>query len=509
MAYSRCVIFNRGPTALRYFGRSELHEEKRVKLGDVAMADDTIQRVADPKGVVPSILFNGAGSQDQAKLSQRSTQPDSNGAAGYGYYAEFINLVYSVYDKQTGTLVAPRVTDTQFWQSAGIPRPSNIVDPRIVFIPDAGRNGQWLAVQLDLGNRVLIATTDPHDPQSDPRVGKWKASVFDLPGNDFSMLGYDLNGIYIGVNSEAAPGQDRWPQIVFIPRANALAWPPQVGSDVIKIMGPLSKYQYGENLYPMIDQSGAGWPYATAIGVDNVAKSHLTFSLISAQFGQILSHGKIEVPAFEPAPMGFRVKQPGAYQAVWWYGGSIISAPTGGGFNIWLAQTVLKGSISTGALAVRWYRLYIDPMTRMPGLAATGEIYQEGYDHFNPSILSFGKDDYTVISLSRSGSSNPNPSDPACGNLGAYVALVRETSSGSTSQVFPVRSGLVPNYIMQIPNPYRWGDYSTISRDPDPAYPRRVWIVNQYALQGGQNTSAWCDAIAAIDVPQPTDLTAT
>jgi hypothetical protein len=470
------------------------------------MADDTNQRVADREAVVPSICFNGAGSQDQAKLTGLSQQPDSNGAANYRYYVEFINSVFSVYDKETGVLVGNRVTDTNFWTAAGIANPSLIVDPRIVFIPDAGRYGQWLAIQINIGYRVLIATTDPNDPQSDPTLGKWKASAFDLPGNDFTMLGYDLNGIYIGVNSEAPPtppGDDRWPQIVFIPRANALAWPPQVGSDVIKIMGPMSKYQYGQNLYPTIDRSGAGWPYATAIGVDNVTKSHLTFSLISAQFGEILSHGKIEVPAFEPAPMGFRIKQPGAYQAVWWYGGSIIAAPMGDGFNIWLAHTVLKGDIVSGTLAVRWYRLYIDPMSRMPGLAATGEIYQDGYDHFNPSILSFGKDDYTVISLSRSGNARPDPNDPACGNIGAYVALVRETPSGPTTQVFPVRSGLVPNYMMSPQHQYRWGDYSTICRDPDPARSRRVWIVNQYALKGGQSTSEWCDAIAAIDVPRP------
>lgn len=470
------------------------------------MANDTIQRVADLQGVAPSILFNGAGSQDQARIWQLSTQPDSNGAAGYRYYAEFINLVYSVYDKQTGALVGNRVSDADFWRAAGFANFSNIVDPRIVFIPDAGQGGQWLAVELNMASdgRVLIATTDPNDRSADPTVGKWKAQGIDLPGNDFSMLGYDLNGIYIGVNSDAPPAPERWPQIVFIPREKALAWPPQVTPADIKIMGPMSKYEYGLNLYPMIDQSRAGWPYATAIGVDNDSKSHLTFSLISAQFGEILSHGKIEVPPFEPVPMGFRVKQPAVAQSesVWWYGGSIISAPTGDGFNIWLAQTVTKGGIF-GTLAVRWYRLYIDPMTRIPGLAATGEIFQPSYDHFNPSILSFGKDDYTVISLSRSGSSNPNPNDPACGNIGAYVALVRETGSGSTSQVFPVRSGLVPNYMMQVPDPYRWGDYSTICQDPDPAHPRRVWIVNQYAVQGGQNTSTWCDAIAAIDVPQP------
>lgn len=470
------------------------------------MTDDTMPRVTDNTGLGPSILFNGAGSQDQMKLTGLSQQPDSNGAAGHRYYVEFINSVFSVYEKQTGTLVGNRVTATDFWTAAGIANPSLIVDPRIVFVPDAGRHGQWVAVQINIGYRVLIATTDPNDPYADPTLGKWKASAFDLPGNDFTMLGYDLNGIYIGVNSGAppAPGQERWPQIVFIPRANALAYPPQVGSDVIRIMGPMSKYQFGENLYPAIDRSGAGWAYATAIGVDNVTRNHLTFSLISPQFREILSHGKIEVPAFQPAPFGFRIKQPAAYEAVWWYGGSIISAPMSDGFNIWLTQTVVKpGGGTVGTLAVRWYRLYIDPMTRLPGLAATGEIYQDGYDHFNPSILSFGKDDYTVISLSRSGNSIPDPNNPACGNIGAYIALVRETASGPTTQVSAVRSGLVPDYQMSPQHQYRWGDYSTICRDPDPAHPRRVWIVNQYALKGGATASEWCDAIAAVDVPRP------
>ena len=208
----------------------------------------------------------------------------------------------------------------------------------------------------------------------------------------------------------------------------------------------------GGNLYPIIDRSGAGWPCAAAIGVDNATKSHLTFSLISAQFGEILSHGRIEVPAFEPAPYGLSDQAAQSLRGPLVVRGSIIAAPMSDGFNIWLAQTVLKkdGGGTIGTLAVRWYRLYVDPVTRIPGLAATGEIYLPGYDYFNPSIVSFGRDDYTVISLSRSGTNDTptDPDDPMCGNVGAYVALVRETASGATTQVFPVRSGLVPDYMM-------------------------------------------------------------
>lgn len=448
------------------------------------------------------IYIDGAGSQDQVGTQN----PDSNGAPSYINYVEFINENFSVYDKQSGSSFKVRMTPGEFWHDAGIvPPPGLIIDPRIVFIPDAGRNGQWLAVQLDQGRRVMMATTSPLDPLADPGKGKWKGQAFSLPGNDFTMLGYDATGVYIGSNCGSEQDEGRSPYIVIIPRSKALAYPPQVGSNDIRIIGPLSK-DYGYNLYPAIDQTGAAWPVATAIGVDNVGKKHLTFSLISMQSMDIVSHGMIEVEPFQPLLQSNIVKQPDplAYGRLVWGADGIITAPMSDGFNIWVAQTVLKPDDPRpeGAMAVRWYRLYIDPVTRIPGLARWGEIAMPNYDFFNPSILSFGKDDYTVISLSRSGGSltPKDPSDPMCGNVGAYVALVLEKSeAGTQPPLVVVKSGQAPNFYAP---PYgRWGDYSTIFRDPDPALSRRVWIVNQYVKTGGDGTSQWCDAIAAIDVP--------
>ena len=269
-----------------------------------------VKEAPGANAAAPAIrCFNGINSAQQKQVSGISFTPDCNGAANDTYFVEFINNAFSVYDKATGNLVGNRSSDQNFWAAAGVD-PSVIVDPRIVFIPDAGRNGQWLAVQINIGYRVLIATTNPNDPTADPRVGNWKGAAFDLPGNDFTMLGYDLNGIYIGVNygGPLVPGDDRWPQIAFIPRAQALAWPPQLGD--VKVTGPLPKNEYGDNLFPMIDRSRAGWAYCTAIGIDTATNRRLTFSLISPQFGTILSHGTIDVPPFVPVSRGFRVKQP-------------------------------------------------------------------------------------------------------------------------------------------------------------------------------------------------------
>src|SRR5215813_1907657 len=304
------------------------------------MTDTKEQVTTEQKTVAPIVrCFNGISSAEQQRVGGISFTPDCNGAVNNRYFVEFINDAFSIYDRETGALVGKRVSDTDFWVQAGVSDPSLIVDPRIVFIPDAGRGGQWLAAQINIGYRVLIATTDPNDPQADPSVGRWRAAAFDLPGNDFTMLGYDLKGVYIGVNSEAppAPGDERWPQLVYIPRENALAYPPRLGPDVVKVMGPLPKKEYGENLFPMIDQSGAGWQYATAIGIDK-AHGQLTFSLISPQFGEILSHGTIAVPPFVPITTGFRVKQPFNDSNVMFDDSGIVAAPTGGGFDIWVAH---------------------------------------------------------------------------------------------------------------------------------------------------------------------------
>jgi hypothetical protein len=450
--------------------------------------------------MAPTIrAFNGTSGNDLGGLT---FTPDSNGAVDRRYFVELLNGAFAIYDKATGSLVR-RVTDVQFWQEAGMPSPMGMCDPRIVFIPDAGRHGQWLAVELHLGYAVYIATTDPNDPLTDPSLGKWKASEFPLIGNDAVMLGYDLDGIYLGSNTSEKEGLPRAPQIVYIPRANALAWPPRVGPEDIKVIGPLRTSDWPNSLFPVMDQSGIGWPYETAIAVNTWSCRHLVFALISHQFRDIVSHFQIEVPPFKPIEPGHAVLQPYTWGpaglSALYFNTGIASAPiTDGGFNIWLAHTVKKPDY--GPLVIRWYRLAIDPVTRMPGLAATGEIGQTGYDCYNPSILSFGKDDTTVVSFSRSGNPNTpsNPDDPACGNIGAYVALVRENDPNKP-EVFVVRSGKANNYITD--RNMRWGDYSTIYRDPDPAHPRRVWTINQYVLQGGASTSRWCEVFASIDVP--------
>jgi len=472
-------------------------------LEGTAMTDMWEARRGAPKGLVPKITAYTGASRPVDLQQDSATPPDPNGAVNANYIVEFTNDFFSIYDKATGTLVPPRTEAKTFWLYAGIPDGIwGVVDPRLLFIPDAGRYGQWLAVQLDLGNRVLMATTSPDDPLTDPRIRKWKGSAFDFLGNDFTMLGYDARWVYIGTN--AAIGQPtRVPKIAVIPRSKALAWPPQVGPGDVKFIGPLPPQDYGSNLYPVIDPSGDG-TVGLAIGIDNIGKNHLTWSLISN--GTIVGHDKIEVPAFYTVPPDYVIKQPydqnGNLSRIIYNNEGVVAAPMGDGSNIWVAHTISSSPVGKDPqthLGVRWYRLAIDPVSRRPSLAKCGVIGYQEYDFFNPSILSFGKDDYTIVSVSRSGNAwtSSHPGSPDCGNIGAYVAVVRETSDDFWYEVFALRSGQANNYIPNVKQ--RWGDYLTICRDP--TSPRTAWIFNQCVTQGGQSTSLNCDVIARIELP--------
>jgi hypothetical protein len=105
----------------------------------------------------------------------------------------------------------------------------------------------------------------------------------------------------------------------------------------------------------------------------------------------------------------------------------------------------------------------------------------------------------TIVCLSRSGdhSTPQDPNNPACGNLRPCRPGARERIGRDLH-----RRAVEGGPARQLRHPglgATMGHYSTICADPDPRYPRRVWAINQFALQRGDTTSQWCNAIASID----------
>src|SRR5436190_18131644 len=101
--------------------------------------------------------------------------PDTDGSIGPNHYVQFINGAFAVYNKSTGALLQSK-TDTQFWNSAGIPTSATdfgLSDTRMYYDPLSDR---WFAVEITTrssSNLVLVGRSDSNNP-----TGTWKAASY-------------------------------------------------------------------------------------------------------------------------------------------------------------------------------------------------------------------------------------------------------------------------------------------------------------------------------------------
>src|SRR5713101_609227 len=104
-----------------------------------------------PAAVMVSIVqrFDGI-SYGGSNTNSAALPPDCNGAVGPNHFVEFINGVFAVYDKSSGTQMEFK-TDVDFWASArvgiDVAGGADVSDPRIIYDPASQR---WFASQIDI-----------------------------------------------------------------------------------------------------------------------------------------------------------------------------------------------------------------------------------------------------------------------------------------------------------------------------------------------------------------------
>jgi hypothetical protein len=145
--------------------------------------------------------FVGTSDRDTRALGIGLQPPDVNGSVGTTQFAQLQNGSYAVYDKNTGALAAPRITDSQFFLNAGGEATGG--DVRILFDPTARR---WVAVGFGTpGNRLQVAVSD-----TDDALGRFRAVAFDglagSPGQingvaDYPTLSLSGDRLVIGTNN--------------------------------------------------------------------------------------------------------------------------------------------------------------------------------------------------------------------------------------------------------------------------------------------------------------------
>lgn len=147
----------------------------------------------------PILSFDGLSDDDNsAVLGFRVVPPDTNGDVGRSHYVQFINLIFAVYDKATGTRVFGPVPGNLPWSGfGGICEENNDGDPVVLYDHLADR---WVFSQFAIGADghqcvAVSATGDPPGPYH-----RYDFVVSPGAFNDYPKLGVWPDGYYLTAN---------------------------------------------------------------------------------------------------------------------------------------------------------------------------------------------------------------------------------------------------------------------------------------------------------------------
>lgn len=425
--------------------------------------------------------------------------PDSDGAVGPNNIVELINGAYAVYDKTTGQQQQLTSAST-FWSNAGVPIvPTDtyglgVFNNRILYDPVSQH---WFAAALttDVANNYLLVA---RSNTSNPADG-WKAvEVAANPPNtgefaDFTRLGINANGIYIGTSNFSNGGptaQGTGDSLFSIPKADLLLANPSLAR--ITRFDTVDQDVTGTSAQPVINFNGSG--PAAVLGTVGLAPSFsLNRSDIVGAAGanaQLANGTIIDTNAYYPPPIA---SQPNGTASIT----TIDSRFTA---NVYQVGNIIYAAHAVGVganAAVEWFTIN----------EATNVVIQQGilsnvnYDYFQPAIAVNSHGD-VVITFVRSGAG-------ADGNLSEF-AVVGKSVNGVinfgdpfllvASQTGDYMPGVdLPPPFQTFP-PFRWGDYMTLQVDPN--NPNVFWAFSQYAT----DSQTWATEITQITVPEPSSV---
>ena len=155
--------------------------------------------------------------------------PDTMGAMGVNnQFSEFINGSFANFNTTTGSLVS-RVSDTTFWQNAGISSATlsdGLSDPRIVF--DAASQ-RWFASEITVpatSNAYLVAVSNSANLAGGFKGYTFQANPTSGSQNlfaDFDMLGVNGDGVYLAASNFDPNGNNTSSSILAISKAGLIS----------------------------------------------------------------------------------------------------------------------------------------------------------------------------------------------------------------------------------------------------------------------------------------------
>ena len=443
--------------------------------------------------------------------------PDSNGAIGPSHFVEFLNGVFSVYNKTDGTSILG-ISDIDFWSQANvnISSTSGISDPRVIYDPISQR---WFATQVDFNanatdptlqaNNFLLAVSDTIDPtgtwhgfrfRADPTTGRFA---------DFPTLGVDASGVYIAGDFFHGNTTSVGSGLVSIPKADLIAATPTIANR--HWFGVMNLATNGEVMQPAICFDGSVSGITLTIGdAGNTSDPHSNIIWTAEQnaggtsptLSAAVSLAVLPYQIPDNADLGvpqLTVHQPDGTTTLLANDARISAKVYGvGGVLYAVHSTEIDGRV-----AIRWYRIRAADHV----LLEQGTIADPVLDLFFPSIVA---NPYGVVVIGCNG----------CGpsTFVSCYAYVGETKNGQTTfgSSLLLQSGVNnyhdPNEILaQLTDapetPSRWGDYSAMSVDP--ADPTHFWTIQLYpsAIDPDTGVGTWSTQITEIIATTAPQLT--
>ncbi len=464
--------------------------------------------------------FEGTSDYDTRSLGIGLIPPDTMGAVGTTQYVELINGSFSVYNKATGLLAAPRKTDSSFWQAAGGTATGG--DPRILFDKPSNR---WLAI----GFGANVANLQVAVSETADALGPWHAASFTGYSGfgfgataDFPTLAISGNSIIIGTNNFAPSSSGggnffRGTTLNVLNKKDIFAAGGPTGSVLqfnTPYTGGASDEDNGFAIQGVNRQGGSNT--ATVISSSLFIADNVTYSIVDAGSLEATKTAAVYLNGTDFNSPG-NVRQPVV--------GANARVMTGGdertGTNAW----EIKGKIYF-VTTVRPIGTDHDVVRVTVVDKATNSVLSEtdigggASDHYDYSYgsLAVNSAGQVVVGYNRSG----DISTGTDGRISIFARSFNTDATGaliSTSGEILIKQSLVDQYhngsseLLPAAGRQRFGDYSSVTLDPTDSH--RFWVIGEFAREynnaagghpSGSGFGRWGTYIAQLGigaVPEP------
>ncbi len=414
---------------------------------------------------------------DTYLLDSFSIPPDTMGAVGVDHYVETINGRYSVFRKSDGARVQTSTLD-QFWINAGVTPTVRSFDPRVAYDPYARR---WYAAALDnpsQANSFLLAVSSGSDPTGGWTGFKIDSDTDDSNWADFTMLGYNAEGVFLSANMPTLGAAPFATGFVVVPKVNLLAPVPSLaGMTQIQDM-PLALY--GGTPQLAVDMNNEVGTTMPVLSMYNTAAGRLQRSEITPPGSpSLVSVGSLTVAGASQPPV---VDQPGPKQDLEANDSRFSSNTVLFKNDLWGVHSIDVG----GRAGARWFR--IDTVNN--AVIASGTISDPSLAFTFPSIA---VNEFGNVVIGMTGTSTTQ--------FASSYAAIGTTIGTTTAFGSPIllRAGTNDYQVLDSQNHNRWGDYSSTTADP--ADPGIFWTDQEYVSAN----NVWSTNVSELIILQPNE----